>query len=199
MPGCDFQRAAHEHAQIMTAGADDKIRFRQAIASDLPSLRDAVIELQDHERRLHASRLPGQEIADTYLTWLQGRAVEDGVILVAEINGVFAGFAAGWIETEDSIPEDPNWRRFGYVSDICVLSDYRGRGIAGQLLQALEPALRHAGARHVRVSALAANKIARAAYEKSGYSAYEVIYEKALTDADGSMPVPYVVSRGEGN
>jgi ribosomal protein S18 acetylase RimI-like enzyme len=181
----------------MTRGTDDKTRIRQAIGSDLPSLRAAVIELQDHEGRLHASRLPGEQIADAYLSWLESRAAAEGVILVAEIEGIFAGFAAGWIETEDSIPEAPDWRVFGYVSDICVISDYRGRGIAGQLLKALESILRRAGARHVRVTALAMNKAARAAYEKSGYCAYEVIYEKALSDSDGAVAGSDLAGSGE--
>jgi ribosomal protein S18 acetylase RimI-like enzyme len=181
-------------AQIMTPGADERIRIRPAITSDLSALRDAVIALHDHERRLHASRLLGEQIADAYLAWLKDRAAEDGAILVAESDGAFAGFAAGWIENEDSIPEAPDWRRFGYISDICVMSSYRGRGIAGELLQTLESALREAGARLVRIGVLAMNKVARSTYEKNGYSAYEVIYEKALT-SDGSIPASGLTGR----
>ena len=77
------------------------------------------------------------------------------------------------------------------------MSNYRGLGISGQLLRALESALRHAGARRVRVGALAMNKMARTAYEKSGYSPYEVIYEKALTDRDESMPARDLAGGGE--
>ena len=81
----------------------DRLTIRAAARSDSPHLRRAVIELQDHERRLHASRLPGDQIADAYLAWMEKRAAEDGAVLIAEIDGAFAGFVAGWIEEESHI------------------------------------------------------------------------------------------------
>jgi ribosomal protein S18 acetylase RimI-like enzyme len=71
-------------------------------------------------------------------------------------------------------------RRFGYVSDICVLPIYRGRRIAARLLEALESRLREAGVTRVRLSTLAANRAAQASYERSGYAQYEIVYEKLL-------------------
>jgi ribosomal protein S18 acetylase RimI-like enzyme len=154
--------------------------IRAAALSDRPQLRRAVIELQDHEGRMHHSRLPGDQIADAYLDWLQKRAAEHGAVLIAEIDGAFAGFVAGWIEEESHICETPDWQRFGYVSDICVLPAYRGQRIASHLLDAVERRLREAGVSHVRLFTLAANRAARASYERSGYAAYEVVYEKLL-------------------
>jgi hypothetical protein len=62
--------------------------IRPAALSDRPGLRRAVIELQDYEGRLHPSRLPGDQIADAYLDWLQKRAAERSAVLIAEIDGV---------------------------------------------------------------------------------------------------------------
>jgi ribosomal protein S18 acetylase RimI-like enzyme len=156
------------------------LSIRAAVLSDRPQLRRAVIELQDYERRLHPSRLPGDQIADAYLDWLQKRAAEQGAVLVAEIDGAFAGFVAGWIEEESHICEAPEYNRFGYVSDICVLPAYRGRRIASRLLDAVEQRLGAEGVTRVRLFTLAANRAARASYEGSGYTAYEVAYEKPL-------------------
>jgi ribosomal protein S18 acetylase RimI-like enzyme len=156
------------------------LSIRPAALSDRPQLRRAVIVLQDHESRLHPSRLPGDQIADAYLDWIQKRAAEQGAVLIAEIDGAFAGFVAGWIEEESHICETPDWNRFGYVSDICVLPDYRGQRIASHLLDAVERRLRAEGATHVRLFTLAANRAARASYERSGYAPYEVVYEKPL-------------------
>jgi ribosomal protein S18 acetylase RimI-like enzyme len=158
----------------------DRLTIRAAARCDSPHLRRAVIELQDHESRLHASRLPGDQIADAYLAWMEKRAAEDGAVLIAEIDGVFAGFVAGWIEEESHICETPDSNRFGYVSDICVLPAFRGRRIASQLLDAIELRLRREGVIRVRLFTLAANRAARASYERSGYAAYEVVYEKSL-------------------
>ncbi len=54
----------------------DGLTIRAAAPSDRPQLRWAVIELQDHESRLHPSRLPGDQIADAYLDSLQKRAAD---------------------------------------------------------------------------------------------------------------------------
>ncbi len=158
----------------------DELTIRAAKPSDGPQLRRAVIELQDHESQLHPSRLPGEQIADAYLAWMAGRAAQRGAVLIAELDGVFAGFVAGWIEEEKHIEETPDSNRFGYVSDICVLPNYRGRRIASRLLEAVERRLRGEGVTRVRLFMLAANRAARASYERSGYAVYEVVYEKPL-------------------
>ncbi len=158
----------------------DGLTIRAAAPSDRPQLRRAVIELQDYESRLHPSRLPGDQIADAYLAWMEKRAADHGAVLIAEIDGAFAGFVAGWIEEESHIDETPDSNRFGYVSDICVLPTFRGRRIASRLLDAVERRLRREGVTRVRLFTLAANRAARASYERSGYAAYEVVYEKSL-------------------
>ncbi|MGA7196565.1 hypothetical protein [Roseiarcus sp.] len=45
----------------------DGLTIRHATPSDRPRLRAAVVELHESERRLHDSRLPGEETADAYL------------------------------------------------------------------------------------------------------------------------------------
>jgi ribosomal protein S18 acetylase RimI-like enzyme len=159
------------------------ITIRRAIPSDSPQLRWAVVELQDHESRLHPTRLPG-ELADAYLEWVRQQASESGTVLVAEIDGTFVGFVAGWIEEEHNIAETLDSNRFGYISDVCVLPAYRGRRIAPRLLDALERHFGHAGVKRVRINSLAANGSARASYEYAGFVEYEVIYEKIIQGLD---------------
>jgi ribosomal protein S18 acetylase RimI-like enzyme len=152
---------------------------RLAQTSDRLALRAAIIELHEAERRLHDSRLPGEETADAYLVWMLGEAAREGAVFVVEAGGVFAGFAAGWIVQESVIEETPDSNRFGYVSDVCVLPAFRGRRFAGRLLEALEARLSLTGVTRIRLSTLAANMAARASYERSGYVPYEIVYEKA--------------------
>jgi RimJ/RimL family protein N-acetyltransferase len=38
------------------------------------------------------------------------------------------------------------------------------------------------GVARIRLSSLVANQAARAAYERSGYTAFEIVYEKAVRD-----------------
>ena len=67
-----------------------------------------MVELQEHERRLAATRLPGKQIADPYLARLRREAAEKrGAILVVESDGVFAGFAAGLDHRARPYPGNP--------------------------------------------------------------------------------------------
>jgi ribosomal protein S18 acetylase RimI-like enzyme len=161
------------------------LSVRLAHASDKPALRAAVVELHNVEGRLHDSRLPGEETADAYLAWMLAEAARDGAVFVAEARGVFAGFAAGWVVQEEYIEETPDSNRFGYISDVCVLPAFRGRRIAARLLEALEIRLSLNGIKRIRLSALAANKAARTSYERLGYAAYEIVYEKVAPNPDG--------------
>jgi len=156
--------------------------IRPATPSDLPDLREAVVELQDYERRLHATRLPGEQIADAYVGWLQQQAEKSGIVLVAEIDGSFAGFAAGWIVQADHIAESAEANRYGYLSDICVMPAYRGQRIAHQLLAAIEQHLGRSGITRLRLATLAANASARASYQSAGFVPYEIIYEKLVSN-----------------
>jgi hypothetical protein len=60
----------------------DGLIIRPATLQDQPQLRQAVIEIQEHERRLHSTRLPGEQVADAYLRWLQQKAAETGAVLM---------------------------------------------------------------------------------------------------------------------
>ncbi len=159
----------------------DRLTIRPATPSDQPHLRAAIVELQEHERRLSATRLSGEAIADAYLAWMLDRAERaGGAVLVAEVDGAFAGFAAGWVGEDESLTETPDSNRYGLLSDLCVLPAFRGRGAARLLLEAIEAHLARSGVTRIRVGALAANSAARAVYERSGYAPYEVVYEKVV-------------------
>ncbi|MDX2410743.1 MAG: GNAT family N-acetyltransferase, partial [Woeseiaceae bacterium] len=57
----------------------------------------------------------------------------------------------------------------------------RGQGVGHQLLESAEEQARKDGARWLRVSVLARNKLARELYEKAGFSELYIDFEKALT------------------
>jgi ribosomal protein S18 acetylase RimI-like enzyme len=147
----------------------ESLIIRSATANDWPHLRQAIVELQDHERMQDTTRLPGEQVADAYLDWMLCRAEAHGVVLVAESNSVFVGFVAGWIEETRNVGETPDSNRVGYISDICVMPDFRGRRIATQLLDRIEQHLGRAGVTRLRINSLAANQSARASYEHAGF------------------------------
>jgi len=157
------------------------IRIRQAGPADRAVLREAIIELQEYERRLSDTRRPGEEIADAYLARMESRAAHGGAILIAEAGGAFAGFITCQLHEVDYIAETPDSNRFGYISDICVLPAWRGRRIARLMLEAAERRLAVLGITRLRINVLANNISARRSYEHAGFAAYEVLYEKAVS------------------
>jgi GNAT superfamily N-acetyltransferase len=164
----------------------DALRIRPATPADRADLRRAIMELQDYERHLHDSRLAGELVADRYLDWMQRRSESDGIILVAESDGAFAGFVAGWVEHAANAGETAEANRFGLISDVCVMPAYRGRRLATRLLGAIEHYLRRAGVVRLRIAALAANRSARQSYQHAGFVPYEIIHEKLIgTGKDG--------------
>jgi ribosomal protein S18 acetylase RimI-like enzyme len=147
----------------------DRVTIRPAKTSDRPALRLAPVELQEFERRLHETRLPGEVIADAYLDWMLWQAAESGAVLVAESGGMVIGFVAGWIERTENIAETADSNRVGYISDICVLPSRRGHGIAGRLLDNICKQLETAGMTRIGIASLADNRSARASYERTGF------------------------------
>jgi ribosomal protein S18 acetylase RimI-like enzyme len=154
--------------------------IRQSTPTDRPRLRQAIVELQDYERLRHATRLPGEQIADAYLDWMLRQAEASGAVLVAESGGSFVGFVAGWVEQADNVAETPDSNRFGYISDICVMPSFRGQRIAEQLLDGIEQYLGRDGVVRLRINSLAVNTSAQTSYERAGFLPYEILYEKVI-------------------
>jgi GNAT superfamily N-acetyltransferase len=160
------------------------LTIRAATQADRRTLRQAVIELQEYERRQSTTRLPGEQVADAYLAWMWQRADGAGALLVAEIDGRFAGFAAGWVEDAAYIAEAADSSRFGLISDILVVPEYRGRRIAARLIKAMERDLGTRGVTRLRINALVSNVSARRSYEHAGLVPYEVLHEKMIDVRD---------------
>jgi ribosomal protein S18 acetylase RimI-like enzyme len=117
-------------------------------------------------------------VANAYLDWMLRQAEASGAVFVAEANRIFVGFVAGWVEETENIGETPDSNRVGYIADIFVMPEFRGRQIASQLLERIERHLGGFGVARMRITSLAANKSARAAYEHAGFAQYEIVYEK---------------------
>lgn len=151
--------------------------------TDATGLRAAFVELQDAERALDPFMPPGDEVADRYLEQLLSQCeTSRGEIYVAvedETNAI-AGYVAVLGEVESLEPDDDP-SPYAYLSDLVVLADFRGRGIASLLAAAAE---RHAldhGMTRIRLQVLAKNTGARRLYERAGYEDHIVQMEKRLT------------------
>ena len=142
------------------------------------------VELQEHERSIHDTRLPGLTHTSDYLAKLWDDLAEGrGIMLIAEnAHGERLGLVAGHIVDSPWPMETPDSTRYGYVSDIFIKPEARSSGLAQVLLDAIETHL-HAvdpTLTRLRVNVLAVNRIACRSYEKAGFTPYEVMYERLI-------------------
>lgn len=157
------------------------ITLRDATPEDRPFLLDAIAALNDHERALHDTRLPGAAIAQAYFAKIEGKiATSHGCIVVALSGEQRVGYMACRIEDDDAPAETADSNIFGYISDVFVVPAARGRGIAGILVAEAERRLRPLGVTRLRLGSLAMNGQAIRAYRKAGFADYEVVLEKRL-------------------
>ncbi|MEZ5829965.1 MAG: GNAT family N-acetyltransferase [Dongiaceae bacterium] len=156
--------------------------IRPYVEADRPAVIAALIALQEHERALHDTRLPGEGATDIYFDRLLDElASKSGAFLVADAGGRFAGLVGGLIEVFEVVLETTDSCIYGYCSDIYVTPEFRGTGLAQMLLDALERQLAaQAPITRFRVNVLAVNRIARRAYERAGFVPYETTYERLI-------------------
>ena len=154
--------------------------------SDRDSILAGITDLQDVERGISDTRLPGAEVAEKYFQYLQTELAEKrGTLLVARHEGKVAGFASCMIEQDDTPAETPESTTYGYISDAYVAPAYRGRGVFGELNQSAEEYLSgFPDVKIIRLTVLAGNESAVKAYEKSGYKPEEIILSKKVNRAN---------------
>jgi len=156
--------------------------IRPYAQTDRPAAVAALSALQEHERAIHDTRLPGSENSEAYFDQLLGElSAKAGGMFVAEQSGRLAGLVAGFIEAYDVLLETSDSCLYGYCSDIYVEPAFRGTGLAQMLLDVLE---RHLAAEapitRFRINVLAVNRIACRGYERAGFVPYEITYERIV-------------------
>jgi len=157
------------------------IVLRPFAASDRRTLVGFAEALQDNERALHASRRPGKEVSRAYVDDLLKNVIgKRGMIAIAERDGVPVAFVACWAESEnDPLLRGPH-RTVVQVTDVYIVPEERGRGLARRLLAAAEEHARQLGIGRLLIGALAANEMAIAAYRRYGFQPYEILFEKPV-------------------
>jgi ribosomal protein S18 acetylase RimI-like enzyme len=159
----------------------DRPTIRPYRRADYDGVLRGMCDLQDYERALHPGRREAAEVAAPYLQRLLQRVAErSGAIFVAEHSGEVVGFIACYVKDTQSLIETAAYSRYGYVSDLDIAAEWRGRGIAQRLLAAAEQHLAQHGVARLRIGVLAANIAAQRAYAKYGFAPYESELEKPI-------------------
>ncbi|MEZ5923200.1 MAG: GNAT family N-acetyltransferase [Hyphomicrobiaceae bacterium] len=161
---------------VMLAG----LTIRTYVPRDESALLALVRELQAHEGHLYDRMKPVEAIGTWYVAELEKQCAESsGHILVAESEGAIVAYATILCRVEDdSIDEVPF--TYAYVGDLAVTRACRGQGIGKVMLAECERIAREAGARWLRITVLARNGEARAAYRSFGFAEQFIGLEKPI-------------------
>lgn len=155
-----------------------EIVLRRAGPADRPSLVHLMGVLHDFEAAIEENRADSSA-AESHLDWVQSEIGRlGGVTLVAELEGVVAGFLCYTFEEDPGTFVRPEYRRHALIWDVAVAEEARGRGIGQALLGAAEDEARAAGIGEIRLYVLESNVRARRIYEEAGYRNYERFLSK---------------------
>lgn len=155
-----------------------EVIIRAAQAGDVPAILPLVAKIC----ALHESWDPARfgmraDVVKMYERWLPERASDPkSVLLVAESAGRIVGYIVG--STEKTIPIYA-LSEIGYLHDLWVEPEMRGRGVGSRLVDAAVEKFRAIGVRQVRGETAQKNEAARRLVERLGFriSTIEVLKE----------------------
>ena len=147
---------------------------------DFDALARFVEAIQEHERKAVPELKLGPEIGG-YAQSLVGMVESHhGAIPLAKNDGDTMGFICAWIEEDDDPLLKDEFRLHAYISDMYVSQEWRRRGVARSLFNAIETIARERGCRQIRVCAKATNREATTFYGSVGCRPYEVVFSRRL-------------------
>jgi GNAT superfamily N-acetyltransferase len=155
--------------------------IRKARAEDRAAILAFEEALQEHERTVDPSKLTAAEASELCLAEMEeGVAKLQGAVFIAELGDRPVGFAACWLDHDSDVTIDAAWRDFGYVSDIYLVPEARGRGIARRLYQAAEDHCAALGVKRMRIGAINRNPVAMRAHRKFGFEPLYTVFDKPI-------------------
>ncbi|MBV9851371.1 MAG: GNAT family N-acetyltransferase [Armatimonadetes bacterium] len=143
------------------------ILIREATARDLPEIGGLWRELQQASAAAEPRLRPNAQAADWFLSYLRGQLDCDTVaVYVAETKGVVVGYTFGQIMQRPTLLT----RECGYIADLCVRADFRGRGLGRRLYERLRAWFLSRGIESIEVQVVRANPAAQTFWRKMGFN-----------------------------
>ena len=150
------------------------------LPDDEPAILSFLHGLQDYEAEFEPNRRRDPEWAVEHWREAQHRCAErHGIMLIAEDAGKPVGWAFAHDERAEVFVVEPE-RRHGYLTELFLLPEARGKGLGRALIEACEAWARERGHRLLTVGVLSHNRSAIRAYEGAGYAPYVTIMRRYL-------------------
>jgi ribosomal protein S18 acetylase RimI-like enzyme len=160
----------------------EAVRIRAAVLSDVPALC-RLAELLAHQHAAYDParyRLP-KSVADAYKDLLSEQIGRYGaIVLIAEMSGEAAGYVFARVEPPCLVSLTG---RVGWIHDLYVVAEGRGRGTGRRLLDTAIQALGDLGVEEVLLGVAAQNATAAALFRQRGFR--PTMQEMALHIKDG--------------
>jgi len=152
--------------------------IRACRPADTPWVEECFVELQDFLHGLEPNVLPGNA-AKKYLDFMFARCAEtSGQVFVAEVENRVVGFICLWGKVpSEALDQKP--AEYAFISDLVVLSAYRGQGLGRTLLEHAEAYARRQGATALELEVLPNNR-ALNLYRRHGFRDYHILLTKSL-------------------
>ena len=152
---------------------------REATEADLDRVAELWSEMidlhHDLDERFWCRKPDGQSIFREWMAESVGD--EKRVLVVADVDGAVAGFIHG--EFVDAPPPVED-KVSGYISDVSIGFDYRGKGVGRKLMTAALERFARLGAEDVTLLAAVKNDCATAFYEALGFERHTVTMWQSL-------------------
>ena len=150
------------------------------LPQDEPAILAFINGLQDYEAGFEPNRRRDPNFAADHWRDLQHRCAEKhGTMLIAEHEGKPVGWAFAHDQLGELFVVEPE-RQHGYLAELYVVPEVRGKGIGRALIEGCEAWARRRGHKLLTVGVLAKNPSAVRAYEGAGYAPYWITLRRYL-------------------
>lgn len=141
--------------------------IREARPQDLPEIGGLWRELQETSAIFEPRLTPNPQADEWFLSYLMDQFDNAHcAIYVAEANSRVIGYTFGQVLQRPTLRA----RECGYVADLCVHAEFRGRGLGRRLYERLRAWFRSRGVEAVEVQVVRANPASQIFWRKMGFS-----------------------------
>jgi ribosomal protein S18 acetylase RimI-like enzyme len=153
-----------------------------ATEADIPELVDLWVEFFDYHRDVDPYYTRSED-ARKHIEKRFREKIEDGDsrVLAAVEDGKVLGYSLFWIAEGSTFIRQ---RRYGFISDLAVTSDHRGRGIGDSLLERTLAWFETKKIERIIINVLVGNPKAIRFWERHGFEVREHCMERITEIAD---------------